>query len=102
MGGLGFIGSNLVRRLVARGARVRLQSRRLGPHRAPGARGARRRGGRFGVKPFPAERKKIDIGGYCADDRRARRGLGWRRRPDIAAAVKRTVEFFRHELPHYL
>ncbi|WP_415908521.1 hypothetical protein [Oleiharenicola sp. Vm1] len=54
------------------------------------------------MKPFPAERKKIDIGDYCADDRRARRGLGWRRRPDIAAAVKRTVEFFRHELPHYL
>jgi len=59
-------------------------------------------GGRFVVKPFPAERKKIDIGDYYADDRRARRDLGWRPRTDIAAAVKRTVEFFRHELPHYL
>lgn len=58
--------------------------------------------GRYVVKRFPADRKKIDIGDYYADDRRARRELGWRPRTDIAAAVARTVEFFRAELPHYL
>jgi UDP-glucose 4-epimerase len=59
-------------------------------------------GGKFVVKPFPADRKKIDIGDYYADDRLARRELGWRPRTDIRSAVESTVEFFRAELPHYL
>jgi len=59
-------------------------------------------GGRFVVKGFPADRKKIDIGDYYADDRLIRRELGWKPRTDIRAAVERTVEYFRGELPHYL
>lgn len=60
------------------------------------------RGGRFAVKAFPRERKKIDIGDYYADDRRIRRELGWKPRTDVRTAVERTVEFFRAELPWYL
>lgn len=59
-------------------------------------------GGRFVVKPFPRDRKKIDIGDYYADDRLARRDLGWKPRVGIRPAVERTIAFFRRELPHYL
>lgn len=59
-------------------------------------------GGRYVVRKFPADRKKIDIGDYYADDRLIRRTLDWRPRTDIRAAIGRTVEFFRAELPHYL
>jgi UDP-glucose 4-epimerase len=59
-------------------------------------------GGSYRVKKFPAERRKIDIGDYYADDRRIRRELGWRPRIGIREGVERTVEFFRAELPHYL
>lgn len=59
-------------------------------------------GGRCVVKPFPVDRKKIDIGDYYADDRLIRRELGWRPRTDLRAAVERTVEYFRAELPRYL
>ncbi|MBI2515745.1 MAG: NAD-dependent epimerase/dehydratase family protein [Opitutae bacterium] len=59
-------------------------------------------GGRYTVRKFPADRKKIDIGDYYADDGLIRRELGWRPRTDIRTAVGRTVVFFRAELPHYL
>jgi UDP-glucose 4-epimerase len=59
-------------------------------------------GGRYEVRKFPADRRKIDIGDYYADDRLIRRQLGWKPRTDVRAAVERTVEFFRAELPHYL
>lgn len=59
-------------------------------------------GGKFVVKAFPADRKKIDIGDYYADDALARRELRWRPRVSVREAVERTVEYFRAELPHYL
>lgn len=59
-------------------------------------------GGRYVVRRFPADRKKIDIGDYYADDRLIRRELGWKPRTTVRAAVEQTVEFFRAELPHYL
>jgi UDP-glucose 4-epimerase len=59
-------------------------------------------GGRYVVRKFPADRRKIDIGDYYADDRLIRRELGWKPRTDVREAVARTVEFFRAELPHYL
>jgi len=59
-------------------------------------------GGTYAVRKFPADRKKIDIGDYYADDRLIRRELGWKPRTTIRESVERTVEFFRAELPHYL
>jgi len=59
-------------------------------------------GGRFVVRKFPSDRRKIDIGDYYADDTLIGRKLGWRPRTSIREAVERTVEYFRTELPHYL
>jgi UDP-glucose 4-epimerase len=58
--------------------------------------------GSFRVRAYPAGRRKIDIGDYYADGRKIARELGWRPRASIREAVRRTVEYYRQELPHYL
>lgn len=59
-------------------------------------------GGRYVVRAFPRDRKKIDIGDYYADDRRFRKLTRWKPRTSVREAVERTVEYFRAELPRYL
>lgn len=58
--------------------------------------------GEFRVRAYPEDRRKIDIGDYYADGRKIARELGWRPRTTIREAVRRTVEYYRKELPHYL
>ena len=60
------------------------------------------RGGAFVVRPFPTERKKIDIGDYYADDTLIRRVLGWRPKTDLRTALARTVAYYRTELKYYV
>ncbi|MFM9090800.1 MAG: NAD-dependent epimerase/dehydratase family protein [Verrucomicrobiota bacterium] len=59
-------------------------------------------GGSFVVRAFPADRRKIDVGDYYADDRRIRRRLGWRPRVDLRTALDRTLAYYRKELRHYV
>ncbi|MEO7413854.1 MAG: NAD-dependent epimerase/dehydratase family protein [Opitutaceae bacterium] len=59
-------------------------------------------GGTFRVREFPAERKKIDIGDFYADDRRIGRKLGWKPRTSLRDALARTLEYYRTELKHYV
>lgn len=59
-------------------------------------------GGEFVVRRFPADRRRIDIGDYYADDRLIGRVLGWRPRTNLKSALARTVAYYRDELPHYL
>ena len=58
--------------------------------------------GRVVVREFPAERKKIDIGDYYADWTLIRDTLGWQPRTALPAALRRTLSYYRKELPHYL
>jgi nucleoside-diphosphate-sugar epimerase len=59
-------------------------------------------GGRFTVKTFPGDRKKIDIGDYYADYGLITQKLGWRPKVDLRTALARTLAFFRKELAHYV
>lgn len=59
-------------------------------------------GGAFVVRRFPADREKIDIGDYYADDRLIGRILGWRPKTDLRTALARTLAYYRRELPHYV
>jgi UDP-glucose 4-epimerase len=59
-------------------------------------------GGRFELREFPAERKRIDIGDYYADDTLFREATGWRPRIDIASGIDRSLAFFRAHRAHYL
>ena len=51
--------------------------------------------GSFEVHEFPAERKKIDIGDYYADDSLIRERLGWEPRTSLEEGLRSTVEYYR-------
>ena len=59
-------------------------------------------GGAMVVREFPADRKKIDIGDYFADDRKIARLLGWKPRTDLRTALARTLEYYRRERRFYV
>ena len=58
-------------------------------------------GGEYSVREFPADRKRIDIGDYYADDGRIRRALGWAPRVDEREGLARTLAFYRAHLGEY-
>jgi UDP-glucose 4-epimerase len=59
-------------------------------------------GGEYSVRTFPADRKRIDIGDYYADDSRIRAALGWSPRTPLRQGLARTVAFYRDHLGEYL
>jgi len=58
--------------------------------------------GEFALRDFPADRKKIDIGDFYADDRLIGAALGWVARTSVEKALKQTVDYFRRELGFYI
>jgi nucleoside-diphosphate-sugar epimerase len=58
-------------------------------------------GGRYELKEFPAERRRIDIGDYWADDSLFRRTAGWQPRVGVREGLKNSLEFFRTRLAKY-
>jgi UDP-glucose 4-epimerase len=59
-------------------------------------------GGDYSVRTFPADRKRIDIGDYYADDSRIRAVLGWSPRMPLREGLSQTVAFYRNHLAAYL
>ena len=59
-------------------------------------------GGEYTQRSYPADRKRIDIGDYYADDSRLRAALGWEPKVDLRTGLLRTLEFYRQNLEHYL
>lgn len=59
------------------------------------------RGG-YAVKEFPAERKRIDIGDYYADDAAFRKLTGWQPRVSLEEGLARTVAYYRQHLARYV
>ncbi len=53
-------------------------------------------------RPFPEHHKKIDIGSYYTDTTRIRSELGWTPAVRFEEGVRRTIEYYRGELSHYL
>jgi UDP-glucose 4-epimerase len=58
-------------------------------------------GGVSEVREFPADRKRIDIGDYYADDRRIRSELGWEPRTRLEEGLRLTLAYYRSRLEHY-
>ncbi len=52
--------------------------------------------------PFPPDRKAIDIGDYYADFGKIRCELGWTPRIPLAEGLRRSLDYFRRYLPHYV
>lgn len=58
-------------------------------------------GGSFTVRPFPTERKRIDIGDYYADDGLIRAVLGWAPVVDLREGLARTLAYYREHIARY-
>ena len=58
--------------------------------------------GRYRLVEWPPEKKAIDIGDAYADSSLIARTLGWRPLTPLDAGLKRTLEFYRAHLPHYV
>jgi UDP-glucose 4-epimerase len=58
--------------------------------------------GEYVIRAFPDDRKKIDIGDYYSDYSLIRRSLGWEPKVGLEEGLRRTIEFYRKNLPHYL
>jgi UDP-glucose 4-epimerase len=54
------------------------------------------------IVPFPAERKKIDIGDFYADAAKIKTALGWEPRVTLDDGLARTIDFYRKHKDHYL
>jgi UDP-glucose 4-epimerase len=59
-------------------------------------------GGEYTVRPFPADRRRIDIGDYYADFGRIRALLGWGPSVPLREGLARTLAFYRQHLEQYL
>jgi UDP-glucose 4-epimerase len=59
-------------------------------------------GGKYEIREFPPERKRIDVGDFLIDDRRFRSLSGWRPRFDLAEGLRRSLDYYRSHLPSYL
>lgn len=53
-------------------------------------------------RPFPPERKAIDIGSYYSCTERAATILGWMPRVEFQEGLKRTLAYFEEHRDHYL
>ena len=59
-------------------------------------------GGRYEKREFPADRARIDIGSYHADDRAFRSATGWKPRVGLQEGIARSLDWFRPCLAAYL
>ncbi len=59
-------------------------------------------GGSYSIHTFPPERKKIDIGDYYSDFNRFKEAVGWSPKVSLREGFTQTLQFFRHNLAHYL
>ena len=59
-------------------------------------------GGVYTLKQFPADRRKIDIGDYYADDRLIRSELGWNAKVPLRDGLAKTLEYYRAHFGRYL
>jgi len=57
--------------------------------------------GNYSIRPFPADRKQIDIGDYYADYSKIQNTLGWQPRIRLREGLTRTLEFYRTYRTHY-
>ena len=59
-------------------------------------------GGEYRLIPFPPDRKAIDIGDYYADFGKIHRELGWQPCFTLADGLRRSLDYYRTHLAHYV
>jgi len=58
--------------------------------------------GRYRFVEWPPEKKAIDIGDFYTDSSRIRRRLDWRPTVSLAEGLRRTLEYYRIHMHHYV
>ena len=58
--------------------------------------------GRVEYVEWPADKKAIDIGSFYADSSKFTRTTGWKPTTELADGLRRTVEYYRQHLHHYV
>jgi UDP-glucose 4-epimerase len=53
-------------------------------------------------RPFPEERRRIDIGSFSSSWARLHETLGWRPSVSFEEGVRLSLDYYRSEFPHYL
>jgi UDP-glucose 4-epimerase len=59
-------------------------------------------GGKYEIREFPPERKRIDIGDFVTDDGLFRTLSGWRPLVSLSDGISRSLEYYRRHLAKYL
>ncbi len=58
-------------------------------------------GGSYDIIPFPADRKKIDVGDYYSDYSYIQRELNWNPKVTLKEGLSRTVDFYKKHRNNY-
>lgn len=56
----------------------------------------------YQIRSFPEERKRIDIGDYYSDFTKFNKVTSWQPKINLAEGLKRTLDYFKVNLKHYL
>lgn len=59
-------------------------------------------GAPYEIRDFPDDRKRIDIGDYYADDAKFRGLTGWAPQIPLQEGLRRTLDYYRQHLGHYV
>ncbi len=59
-------------------------------------------GGSVRFVPWPDEKRAIDIGSFYTDSARFRRATGWAPGVGLRDGLRRTLDYYRAHLPHYV
>ena len=51
---------------------------------------------------WPPDKKRIDIGSFYSDSTKFRRAVGWAPAVGLREGLRRTIEFYREHISHYL
>jgi nucleoside-diphosphate-sugar epimerase len=60
------------------------------------------KGASWNLVPFPKERKAIDVGDFICDYSSFSSAFGWEPKIKFEEGIKRSLEYFRSELEHYI
>jgi len=58
--------------------------------------------GKFSEKPFPEERKRIDIGDAYSDFKLIKNTLGWEPKVILRNGLQKTIDYYKKNLKYYL
>lgn len=58
--------------------------------------------GVYQIRPFPPDRKSIDIGGYYADFSKIRGQFDWSPKTTLRESIETTLSYYRKHISHYL